>query len=50
VLQHYPPRFDWPGFFDPARIPTWIAVVLLAVEAVIVVVWRTDTEADDGVA
>ena len=48
ILRHYPPRFDWPTFFEPARILTWIAVLLLAVDVVIGMVWRTGSEGDSA--
>jgi hypothetical protein len=33
AVGHYPPRFEWPGFFDIARIPAWIALILLFADA-----------------
>ncbi len=38
----YPPRFDWVTFYDEMRIPTWIAVLLVATDALIGVVWRSE--------
>jgi hypothetical protein len=48
LLEKYPPRFDWPTFFDTARIPTWIALFVFALDGVIGAVWRLEEEpADD---
>ncbi len=46
MFQRYPPRFDWPTFFEPARIPTWIAVLLFAAHGVINVVRPIATTKD----
>lgn len=48
LLEKYPPRFDWPTFFDSARIPTWIALFVFALDAVIGTVWSDDEETPDG--
>ena len=29
----YPPRFEWVTFYDEVRVPTWIAVLLVAADA-----------------
>ena len=42
MFMKYPPRFDWPNFFDPARIPTWIALFAFAADMVISAVWHRD--------
>ena len=39
-VRQYPPRFDWPTFYSAARAPAWIAVMLLAADALIEVVSR----------
>lgn len=51
-LDRFPPSFDWAQHFDAASVPTWIAVALLAADALISMVWRTDREdqADEMVA
>lgn len=44
-LRHYPARFDWPSFYAAARIPAWIAVMLLAADALIEIVTRISDRA-----
>ncbi len=39
-LERKPPRFDWPTFYTSARTPAWIAVMLLAADALIEIVSR----------
>jgi arabinofuranan 3-O-arabinosyltransferase len=35
-MRHYPARFDWPTHFEAALlVPAWLAVVLLAADAII---------------
>ncbi len=46
IQHHYPPRFDWPTQFDAARVPTWIALMLLAVEAALSAVLGDDAAPD----
>jgi hypothetical protein len=41
-LERFAPTFNWPTKFSEASVPTWIAIVLLASDAVIAMVWRTD--------
>lgn len=38
LFRQYPGRFDWAGFFDWLRIPTWFVVLALGADAVIEVV------------
>jgi arabinofuranan 3-O-arabinosyltransferase len=45
-LERFAPTFDWPTRFSEMSVPTWIAIVLLASDAVISMVWRTG--AGDG--
>jgi hypothetical protein len=44
VANNYPAVFQWPSYFDDGRIPAWIAVVLVACDALIAVVWRTELD------
>jgi hypothetical protein len=46
VLRNYDAVFQWPSYFNVARIPVWAAIVILAADALIAVVWHT--EVDDG--
>jgi arabinofuranan 3-O-arabinosyltransferase len=49
-VNRYPPRFDWPTFFDLARIPAWIALLLLCADAVLTEVEEdrpSGSDADD---
>ncbi len=39
-LERKPARFDWPTFYTSARTPAWIAVMLLAADALIEIVSR----------
>ncbi|MBM3675007.1 MAG: DUF3367 domain-containing protein [Actinobacteria bacterium] len=39
-FERYPPRFDWVAYYDAARIPTWIGILLLGADAVIDLVQR----------
>jgi arabinofuranan 3-O-arabinosyltransferase len=48
LFRRYPKRFEWPTFFDWARDPAWIAVMLLAAEAVIALVTRERTAGDEA--
>jgi arabinofuranan 3-O-arabinosyltransferase len=43
-VHRYPLRFEWPTFFDWARYPAWIAVVLLGADAIIALVSRSDAD------
>jgi MFS family permease len=40
-LDRFAPTFDWPTRFSEMSVPTWIAIVLFASDAVIAMVWRT---------
>jgi hypothetical protein len=44
IAHAYPPVFEWPSYFNAVRTPVWIALVLVAADALISVVWRTDFE------
>ncbi len=35
ALHHYPESSDWPGNFESAGVLVWMAVVLLAADAVV---------------
>jgi arabinofuranan 3-O-arabinosyltransferase len=48
ILRNYAAVIQWPTYFDPARIPIWIALVLLGADAIIAIVWRTEIEDVDG--
>jgi arabinofuranan 3-O-arabinosyltransferase len=48
VLRNYPAVFQWPSYFPAARLPIWLALLLVAADTIITVVWRT--EVDDAVA
>jgi arabinofuranan 3-O-arabinosyltransferase len=48
LLEHYPPRFDWPTFFDIARFPAWFAVLALAADALLTADWRSESGLDDA--
>ncbi|HRW36707.1 MAG: DUF3367 domain-containing protein [Acidimicrobiales bacterium] len=39
ATQHLPPGFDWPTYFEGAQAPAWIAVLLLALDAVVERCW-----------
>jgi arabinofuranan 3-O-arabinosyltransferase len=47
-FQRYPIRFEWPTFFDWARIPVWIAVMLVMAEIVMVLAQRRAERQPDG--
>ena len=42
LLHDYASVFEWPTYFHAVRIPVWIALVLVAADALIAAVWRTD--------
>jgi arabinofuranan 3-O-arabinosyltransferase len=42
LIRHYPLRFQWAQFFDWARAPVWIIVLLLLADAVIATAARDD--------
>jgi arabinofuranan 3-O-arabinosyltransferase len=44
IAHNYPAVFQWPSYFDDGRVPAWIAVVLVACDALIAVVWRTEVD------
>jgi hypothetical protein len=44
LAHNYPAAFPWPTYFDGGRIPIWIAVVLVACDVLISVVWRTEVD------
>ncbi len=44
ITHNYPAVFPWPTYFDGGRIPVWVAVVLVACDALISVVWRTELD------
>lgn len=48
IQHHYPPRFDWPTQFDAARVPTWIALMLLVVEATLCAVLGDEAAPEPG--
>jgi hypothetical protein len=41
-IRRYPRRFEWPTFFEWARNPVWIAIMLLAADALVALVTRDD--------
>ncbi|HTL83729.1 MAG TPA: hypothetical protein VL856_00990, partial [Acidimicrobiia bacterium] len=43
VQHRFPSVFEWPTLFPYARTPAWIAVVLLAADAIVEVVRRATT-------
>ncbi len=43
-LNRYPAGFSWPTRFSAASVPVWIAVMLLAADALIWIVWSTRRE------
>ena len=38
TLNEYPPVFEWPTFFDRVHVLGWLAVALLAADALVEVV------------
>jgi hypothetical protein len=42
AVEHYPTGTHWPALFAFARIPTWIALLLLLTDAVVEWMWRSD--------
>jgi len=38
TLNEYPPVFEWPTFFDRVQVLGWLAVALLAADALVEVV------------
>jgi arabinofuranan 3-O-arabinosyltransferase len=42
VVRDYRPEFQWAKNFSAWSIPVWAAIVLLAADALIAAVWRTD--------
>jgi hypothetical protein len=38
TLNKYPPVFEWPTFFDRVHVLGWLAVALLAADALVEVV------------
>ena len=47
LLERYPPRFEWPTYFESARMPTWIALLAFAAHATIANL-KTRRAGDDG--
>ena len=39
LADDLPPGFDWPTYFEGAQDPAWIAVLLLALDAVVDRCW-----------
>ncbi len=48
VLRSYPAVFQWPSYFTATRLPIWIALVLVACDTLISVVWRTEVDDEAG--
>ena len=46
LVQNHPTGIQWPGDYHFTRIPVLIALILLAADGVIALVWHT--ELDDG--
>ncbi len=46
--HHYPPVFEWPTVFGRARTPAWIAVMLLAGDAIAHALGRRGSGPDDS--
>ena len=46
IVHHYATGIQWPSYFDETRIPVLVALILLAADGVIALVWHTET--DDG--
>jgi hypothetical protein len=46
-VNRYPAGFSWPTRFSAASIPVWIAVMLLAADALISMVWSARAEPGD---
>jgi hypothetical protein len=44
IVHRYPSEFQWAKRFTNASIPVWIALMLLAADALIASVWRTDVD------
>jgi hypothetical protein len=47
TLNEYPPVFEWPTFFDRVHVLGWLAVALIAADALVEVV-RTRQRRRDG--
>ncbi|MEZ5204926.1 MAG: hypothetical protein R2701_11265 [Acidimicrobiales bacterium] len=39
LFGHLPPGFDWPTYFEALQTPAWIAVLLVALDAVVERCW-----------
>lgn len=39
LVEHLPPGFDWPTYFEAAQSPAWIAVLMLLLDAVVERCW-----------
>jgi len=48
LIGHYPPRFDWAGFYSIARWPTWFAILALAAETLLTADLRAETKDGNG--
>jgi hypothetical protein len=47
TLNEYPPVFEWPTFFDRVHVLGWLAVALLAADALVEVVRTRRRRPDD---
>ena len=43
-IHRYTASFSWPTHYSETSIPVWIAVVLLAADTVISMVWRSESD------
>lgn len=48
LVDNLPPGFDWPTYFEGAQAPTWIAVLLLLLDAVVERCWLRRWWANDA--
>ena len=48
VVQNYAIGVQWPSYFDPARVPVLLAMVLLAADGLIAMVWGTELDEGEG--
>jgi arabinofuranan 3-O-arabinosyltransferase len=48
TLRNYGAVFQWPGYFNLASIPVWVALVLVAADELISLLWRTDLEDEEA--
>jgi hypothetical protein len=46
AIKHYATGTHWPAIFSWARVPTWIALFLLLIDAVVEWMWRGDAPPD----